>query len=176
VRVVVPATPRGLHPLTVPAILEAGYVAEVHPMLIQESYWELLRGLWDEGNTFAIVEHDIGVTRDQLFALEDCGRPWCAFSYEVYAGDLAAAYGGPYGLGCTRFRYEILQKIPGAVEEAGTYDQHPVHPPRSYAVMDSTLTRVLRSHGHEPHQHFPNVVHRHVYNRADAFVPAPVES
>lgn len=170
-QVIVPATPDGLHPRTIPAILRAGYSPEVVPMLEVESYFDLLRHQWAEGDTFAIVEHDIEVGPRSLRELEECPHEWCAFSYEVFAGDLATAYGGPFGLGCCRFRAGLLERIADAVTQAGTYDQHPVHPPRSYAVMDSSLTYVLRAHGLTPCHHGPNVAHHHEYMREGAYVP-----
>lgn len=172
-RVVVPATPAGLHPRTVPAILEAGYWAEVWPMLGAESYFHLIAGLWARAeDSFVLVEHDIEVHPGALESLERCPEGWCAFSYEVYAGDLAAAYGGPFGLGCTRFRRELLEAYPHAVAEAGEMDIHPLHKPRSYAVMDSTLTQVLRGpHRLQVHQHHPNVTHHHRYMRDGAYTP-----
>jgi hypothetical protein len=174
VKVIVPATPRGLHERTIPAILEQGHAAVVVPMLEVDSYFELLRELWALGETFAIVEHDVELPGGALEAFEDCPQLWCAHSYEVFAGDIATAYGGPYGLGLSRFRAELLARWPDAVEAAGEMDQHPVHPPRSYAVMDSTLTGALRGRSVPVCQHFPNAVHHHHYNRDGAFLGTPV--
>lgn len=164
-RVVVPATPNGLHPSTVPAILRQGWLAEVFPMLDSRAYFDLVAGLWEAGEGFAIVEHDIELGGGELNAFFSCPQPWCAHSYEVFAGDVAAAYGGPFALGCVRFSADLLARWPDAVTMAGELDIHPVHPPRSYAVMDSTLTQILRSCGVEVHQHYPNVLHHHAYIR-----------
>ena len=171
----VPATPQGLHHRVLPAILRSGHTARVWPMLSEESYFELMALLWANGRDFAIVEHDVEVDPDSLDSLDTCPAPWCAFSYPVFAGDIAEAYGGPFGLGCVRFRRELLEELPQAVQLAGEMNLHPVHRPRSYAVMDSTLTRVLRAHGVQVHQHFPNVTHHHAYLREGAFV-APASS
>lgn len=168
-KLIVPATPAGLHPSVIPAILRQGYLARVVPMLEVESYFNLLVERWRSRATFAIVEHDIELPAGVLDQFMNCPAAWCAHSYEVFSGDLATAYGGPFGLGCVRFRSELLHKWPDAVEAAGEMDIHPVHPQRSYAVMDSTLTQVLRSRGEAPHQHFPNVTHHHAYLREGAF-------
>lgn len=174
-RVFVPATPTGLHPATLPSILRDGYQAHVVPMTGVESYYELIGHLWAEMEDFAIVEHDMELHTGALESFERCPNLWCAFSYEVFAGDIAEAYGGPFGLGCCRFRKELLIEFPDAVVEAGKMDIHPVHPPRSYAVMDSTLTHWLRGpYNQKVCQHRPNVTHHHRYLRAGAFWPTPL--
>jgi hypothetical protein len=164
-KIIIPATPDGLHPSVIPAILRQDHIAQVWPMLDTESYFELVAVFWAACQDFAIVEHDMELAHDELDAFERCPELWCAHSYEVFSGDLATAYGGPFGLGCVRFRAELLDKHPDAVMVAGEMNIHPVHPQRSYAVMDSTLTQVLRSRGEVPHQHFPNVRHHHAYMR-----------
>ena len=169
----VPATPGGLHPRTLPAILRSGYSARVWPMECPESYFDLVMALWTQGQDFAIVEHDVEVGPLTLESFESCRELWCAFSYPVFAGDIAENYGGPFGLGCCRFRRELLEDFPDAVIRAGERDLHPVHPPRSYAVMDSTLTGILRAYGVQVHQHFPNVTHHHEYQREGAFIAPP---
>jgi hypothetical protein len=144
-----------------------------------EAYFDLLSKLWAEQIDFALVEHDIEVGDDTLDRFADCDRLWCAHSYEVYSGDLATAYGGPFGIGCVRFRGELMARFPDLLERCGEMDIHPVHPPRSYGVMDSTLTQWLRGaygpdHGGvKVHQHAPNVRHHHVYAREHAFRPLP---
>lgn len=168
---IVPATADGLHPSTLPAILRSGWECEVRPMVAVDSYWLLFKHLWDYPDTVAIVEHDIEVGPDTLNDLARCPEPWCGCSYEVYAGDVATAYGGVYSLGCSRFRVELIEATRDAVYAAGEMNIHPVHPQRSYAVMDSTLTQQLRSRGFEPHQHFPNVTHHHRYMREGAYLP-----
>lgn len=178
-RVVVPATPDGLHPRVVPAILGSGWAVQVEPMTYVEAYYDLLAKLWSECVDFAIVEHDIEIGPEVLNRFAECDRLWCAHSYEVYAGDVATAYGGPFALGCVRFRSELMARFPDAVVKAGEMDIHPVHPQRSYAVMDSTLTHWLRGpygpdHGGvKVHQHAPNVAHHHTYVRTGAFRPIP---
>lgn len=173
-RVLVPATPAGLNARVLPAILAQGYTAAVVPCNATESYYRLVFACWAAAQDFAIVEHDVEPHPGDLAAFDACPEPWCAHSYEVFSGDVTAAYGGPYALGLCRFRRELMLEHPDAVTQAGGMDIHPVHPPRSYAVMDSTLTHVLRSRGLAPHQHYPNAVHHHTYLRDGAFLGAPV--
>lgn len=174
-----PATADGLHPSTLRSILRQGYRAELVPMIGVEAYYELVAELWKAGEDFVIVEHDVELlgghvttargiesVTGELAAFRACPGSWCAHSYEVFAGDVAEAYGGPFALGCTRFRAELLARHPDAVELAGELDLHPVHRPRSYAVMDSTLTQILRCLSVPVCHHRPNVEHHHHYLRA----------
>lgn len=135
-----------------------------------ESYFRLLEVAWAARETFAIVEHDIELRGGELAELDRCPELWCAHSYEVFAGDVATAYGGPYALGCVRFRAQLLEELPDALEVAGGDNTHPVHPDRSYLVMDSTLTGYLRRAGYEAHLHTPAVIHHHQYLREGAFL------
>lgn len=174
--ILVPATPDGLRATVVPKILAAGYTCVVSPMLNVDSYFKKLRYLWWKcvqlQEDLIIIEHDIEVTPDVFGHFSRCPHRWCSHSYEVYGGDLATAYGGPFGLGCVRFRHGFMAAHPEAVEEAGKMDIHPKHPQRSYAVMDSTLTQWLRGPCAETvHQHHPNVKHLHEYNRDGAYEP-----
>lgn len=171
-RVVVPATPGGLHARTLPAILESGWAAYVEPCLYTEAYFDLLKKLWADRVDFAIVEHDVEVFSGVLDRFAECDHLWCSHSYEVYAGDVATAYGGAWALGCTRFRAELMERFPDAVERAGEMNIHAVHPPRSYQVMDSTLTHWLKGpYRVNVHQHLPNVTHHHRYVRTGTFPP-----
>lgn len=177
-----PATAAGLRPEVLPALLEQlhgacrdcggagegdGHSIEVFSMQLPESYFWLLSSVWAAGDAFVIVEHDVVAGPGVLGSFAQCPEPWCAFSYEVFAGDLASVYGGAYGLGCTRFSAELLAAEPDAVEAAGELelDGTGTWPKRSYGVMDSTLTNVLRRRGYDAHQHHPNVEHLHAYNR-----------
>jgi hypothetical protein len=171
-RVIVPAVPGMLKPEVVPAILET-HGCEVVPMLYPESYFYLMRDLWSAERTFCIVEQDIVVDpAHHLKSFDNCPEIWCAASYEVYQGDIADAYGYAGALGCTRFRAELIRRYPEAIAEAGKMDMHPVHPPRSWAVMDSTLAQYLHGpHQLTPHRHYPNVTHLHVYDRENAYHP-----
>lgn len=170
-KVYVPYTPEGLHPSVVPAILADGgtpYMVEVGP---GEEYFELYREVWARAEDAAFVEHDIEIPPGTLGRFLRCSNLWCAHSYRVYWGDVAATYGGAWALGCVRFRAEVMARYPQAVELAGQMDIHPKHPPRSYAVMDSTLTQWLKG----PYrlrvcQHWPNVTHHHRYNYEGAYL------
>lgn len=175
-RVIVPALPGKLHPSVIPAILTGGYVPQVVDVSPDpEAYFRLWAALWRSGETFALVEHDIEVLPGQLAALEACPRPWCAYSYPVYWGDIAETYGGPYGLGCVRFAGELTRRRPDIVELVDAATLPPEWPRRSWGALDSRVSAALRS-SETVCQHRPNVVHHHRYNYAGAYPGAPQRS
>ncbi len=123
------------------------------------AYTQLLQKLWREGETFALVEHDIVPWRGALKQLDACDHPWCGFPYplvlpHVPAGVLHA------GLGCVRFRAELLRRYPSAVDD--TLAEHTeVHPSGFWCNLDDRLTRALTRCGAVRHEHTPAVGHLH---------------
>lgn len=115
------------------------------------AYHELLAGLWADGRTFALVEHDIVPWRGALAELEACPEPWCAFTYP-YQGGMHA------GLGCARFRDSLLGAFPSAVA-ATLAEESPVHPRGFWCSLDDRLSRSLRRLGARQHVHSPAVGH-----------------
>lgn len=187
---VVPATPGGLHPAVLPAILAAGEEARVLPMLQEDSYYRAISKLWPECAErhvdLAVVEHDIEVLPDTLARFRRCGNLWCSHSYEVYWGDIARLYGGAWGMGCVRYRWELCARWPEAVEQAGESDLEQLgvahHPRYSWQVFDSTLSHWLKGAlggamvpPLKVCEHLPAVTHHHAYNREGAYAPGVLE-
>lgn len=173
--VVVPAVPGMLRAEVVDAIITSGFAPMVVPMTALDSYWTLLAGLWEQGVDFAVVEHDIVVDPDTLARFAACPELWCAHSYDVYAGDVAAVYGGAWSLGCVRFRAELMTRFGDLLERAGEVSiegsDHPIHQPKSWGVLDHAVSRNLRARGVDVHQHDPKVDHLHRYDREGAWEP-----
>lgn len=129
-----------------------------------EAYFRLLRHLWDNAATFALVEHDIEVSSTTLQDFEDCEEPWCVFPYE---GRPYKHYPVPVlrcALGCVRFRADFLKT------NAGIFDQHPFDVPRlrHWRRLDSQLASVLQRRGFRAHEHEPHVKHWHDYENDPA--------
>lgn len=120
--------------------IEASYVGASY-----EAYWELLAGLWQDGETFAIVEHDIVVRPDTLDALQDCPHEWCSYGAPYYNG----VY---HGMGCVKFSAGLIARHPRALEQVAEYSDAD-HPPKHWCRLDAWLQgRVLVSeyrHRHE---------------------------
>jgi hypothetical protein len=175
VKVIVPALPDRLHPRVVPALLEQGHRVEVVPLGPGEEYFELFVELWRAGDDFALVEHDVEVHAGVLAELEACEHSWCGHSYTVFWGDLWDRYGVP-GLGCTRFRAELLAELPEVPDLVAVYEE-PNHPPRHWMTLDAAVAQVLRGPFRQvPHRHRPNVAHHHVYDYVGAYVPDDVRA
>lgn len=131
-RVVVPFT--DLQPETAVALDATGYEWEaVDVSDSDEAYWSLLAGLWSDGETFTIVEHDVVVVQNAMRQFEECYGEWCAFP--------AQYVNGPYaGLACTKFSAALIARNPQAVVKAGElYDS--THPPRHWCRLDAWLQR-----------------------------------
>jgi hypothetical protein len=101
-------------------------------------YWDLFLSLWDEGEPFVLVEHDIVVRPSTIQRLEDCPEPWCGFVYHEAPGEPVA------GLGCTKF--------------TPTFDL-PVLEPLVWQNVDSAVSGIMRNHGLVRHDHHPWLRH-----------------
>jgi hypothetical protein len=146
----------GLHPEVVAALEADGYAPETVDVSGSETaYHDLLAGLWREGRTLIVVEHDVVVYPGALAAMLACPEPWCVTPYRV---------NGEYEgyLGCVRFSARLLAEVPDAMDAAGQLTYGP--PPRYWGWIDNRLAQVLGEHGYSKHRHWPAVKHLHVYD------------
>ena len=146
-RVICPYTGGGLRPEVVWALQDSGHDFEaVDVSGSDESYHELLSDLWGAGKSFALVEHDVVIGPDTLASFDSCPMEWCTFSYRY----LSSVY---WGLGCTRFRGSLLQRLPDVMVQVAEYGS-PRHPKRHWCIQDQAITTALRSRRLEwPHLH-----------------------
>lgn len=133
---VVPATPDGLHPMVVPALLLADLEVTVVPMLTQHDYWRALHRWWSDGEPFLIVEHDVVAGRELLEQMTGCGHAWCL-----------SPYGATQLLGCTRFDPAQLGPL--------------VVPATPWDRLDLVVHHELWSRGARPKLHRPTPAHLH---------------
>ncbi len=78
------------------------------------AYYESLCDIWAAGESFATLEHDIICRPDIVEAFENCPEPWCNFWYsDVCHPHCRDAWANH--LGCTRFRAELMEKVPDAM-------------------------------------------------------------
>lgn len=161
-----------LCPSTVGAILASGFSPDLWRMRHDDTYFELFSEFWRRGEDFAIIEHDIEVGPETLAGFERCPGLWCSHSYDIYQGDIASTYGGPWGLGCVRFRAELMAARPELPEMVGreSIDNH--WPAKHWAQLDSTVTQWLKGpYAMQVCHHVPPVTHHHVYQREGAYRP-----
>ena len=165
-RIIAPCTERtDENMLCLADLRNAGF--EVENVLLTDdlAYGRLLADLWDEGETFLNIEHDIfGVTPEIVREFETCPEEWCSSPYDYFNKSAKGRPGG--GLGCTKFGAKLMARWPEAMETAR---QLPCtgHPIGHWCVMDLTIYRVLRRGGlyasewpAERHQTHTEVRHR----------------
>lgn len=160
-RVVVPFTPERLTGATIDSVLAASKHAGA--LVRDVSFWdvsgsdtaylEVLALHWAGGEDFVLVEHDVVPHLTALLELGLCSCAYCCFPYAW------TTCVGP-ALGCTRFRAELLESVPDAVEQVARIPTA-YGPPGHWRQLDVHLMRnVLRdTHGLQPHVHTPAVTH-----------------
>ena len=122
------------------------------------AYHEALDERWQAGVDLVVIEHDI-VPHDYVAeAFEACPKPWCQFSYELAVGWVGVGDGAQSALGCVRFRHQLLEAEPDAIEAAGRTDNTGV-PENAWYRIDARLNLVLHERGYRPHTHLPPVTH-----------------
>jgi hypothetical protein len=170
VRVVVPTAPPSGHLTAVEAALNAaGVPYGVYDVSgADDAYWTLLAALWEQGDGFIVVEHDVVVRPESIWELIGCDRPWCACPYPYLGGR-----GTIIGLGCTKFSGELLAAVPDALLRAGEMvdqlpgaDQGRDHPRRHWCRLDSRIQRALVDSGY--HVHFDHTEVGHLNERGPA--------
>lgn len=106
-----------------------------------DSYRLLLRDLWQQGDAFTLVEHDVVPTDEQLDALELCDEPWCHFGY--CPGDWVPTFG------CARFSRELIAGTRGVWDD----------PTWPWCQLDAKFAVYARGVGWKNHWHYPHVLH-----------------
>lgn len=99
------------------------------------AYYELIRNLWEAGECFCLVEHDIVVNDGVIESFDNCGYEWCVAQYR-YFGALR------WGLGCTRFRRPLLRRFPDLMADVGRREMRG-HPPGHWCTLDNGIGDAL---------------------------------
>ena len=118
---------------------QAGTVIRRDVSTTQFDYWELTRQLWESGEDWAYVEHDVVIPDGCIAGLEACPELWCMHSYTVQDNKPITDWGGNGAFGMVRFRGELTRKYP-------------------------TLVADLFHRGQRAHQHYPDAGHLHNYD------------
>ena len=138
-----------VHPLTVASTPKDAVWIDVsaHP----HAYWAALRDIWAQGETFALIEHDIVCRPDAVEAFEACREPWCVFKRDDFCHpECQEAWANQLSL--TRLRAEIIEAVPDAlssIPDAG----------RDWHNLCDRLGDRLRDAGFTHHWHAPEVHH-----------------
>lgn len=123
----------------------------IHLGLAHDAYYRLLTELWEAGEGFLIVEHDVEIHAGVIPGMERCENDWCLHGY-FGAGLPPQLLTG--SLGCTRFSAGLLARHPAFM--AGL-------PVRDWRRLDCEIHPRLVALGEKPCVHEPPVDHHHVY-------------
>lgn len=138
-----------LHPLAVESAPRDAIWVGVNSSV--DAYYGAMLDLWDRGETFAVMEHDIICRPDVVKAFEECPEPWCVFGYSnICHVECMEAWRN--ALGCTRFRKEIIEAVPDAMRSIPRDSWH-------WTYMCDGLGNNLRAAGFKHHWHYPWVDH-----------------
>lgn len=139
-RVVVPYVPGGLGLGVAERLLNQGWSPRfVNVAGSDTAYWELLADLWAAKVDFCVVEQDIVVNADTLDSFEACEEVWCGAAYPYLGGTYV-------GLGCVRFRAELMRLRPDVMNLAGEFT-NATHCRRHWCTTDHALIQQLGGHG-----------------------------
>lgn len=118
------------------------------------AYYAALTHWWEQGETFAVLEHDVICRPDIVESFDACPELWCTYPYvpECECGNPACREAWRNQLGCTRFRAELMTAVPAALRDA------PPHLWDWHNACDG-LGNSLRAAGFTHHWHLPGVDH-----------------
>jgi hypothetical protein len=117
-----------------------------------ENYWRVLQTLWQSGETFCIVEHDVLLRPNTLTELDLCESAWCAFPVPYMGGGYA-------GMACVKFGASLIAACPDALDRVAPLSDAS-HPPRHWCRLDSWLQYgILPTTGFSRHVHDPPLGH-----------------
>ena len=122
-----------------------------------DSYFNLLAGLWAEGERFIIIEHDVLPWPGAVEELWNCPADWCSYTYKMrgYHGD----YGIHHSLGCTKFGEGFMSEVPDMFLRFDSTD---------WKHLDAQIFHVGVKHNILPHPHRPPVIHLHNWNETNS--------
>lgn len=110
-----------------------------------EAYAGILAALWQDGQEFINLEHDVAPWPGALTDLWSCPNPFCYYRYPSWPqGRLTV------GIGCMKFGQAVLDKIPHSWEDWGNIP---------WWDLDGALVSDILEAGFERHEHSPPVAH-----------------
>ena len=119
-----------------------------------DAYHTLLAGIWQEGQGFLNIEHDVEIHADVVHRMRYCPHSWCLYPYRGDHPNRAGDGTIVGGLGCTRFHTSLVRR------EADLMATLPV---KGYKQLDCHIKPALLDRGYAMHIHSPPVTHHHVY-------------
>lgn len=112
------------------------------------AYWECLSALWQAGEGFLLVEHDMEPLARHIEKMAGCPDPWCAAPYWLANGQRFET-----ALGFSKFSTELLTAERDLMAEVGEIAGD--LPAKDWRRLDVRVQLVLRRRGYTPHLHDP---------------------
>jgi hypothetical protein len=168
VRVIVPYVDGGLRDGVIAAVERAGAIPVVIDVGATDfTYGRVLCDEWARGKDFGNVEMDIKVHDDVFKQFDECDCWWGGFPYAINADASSQAI----GLGCVRFRRELLIAHPDVMERACKITYAGAPPPGHWIRLDGRVLEVLESLSPPVRccVHKPPVEHLHDYESPNPF-------
>jgi hypothetical protein len=155
-RIFVPYT--DLHPATVAALEPHRERVELVEVSEEGAYWRLFESLWQRGEDFILVEHDIEVGASTVETFDECPKAWCTATYRWRRRE---GYRGPadvilwHALGCVRYRAELMAQLPELGDSRWLLSKWPHlgEPPFNYRKVDAIQSELLLHRRRLPHRH-----------------------
>jgi hypothetical protein len=153
VKIIVPHV--SLHPLLPQLLSRYGLSpAYVDVGTATDAYWRLLNDLWQQGDPFILVEHDILPWPGALEELWACPGLWCANSYDQ------RGVGIYHSFGCTKFSAELIRRLPNVWRDMD----------KRWHQLDQQFEWRAAQASLRPHPHRPPVIHLHDYSAEGCMV------
>lgn len=118
------------------------------------AYWYLVKDLWEAGEDFCLIEHDIVIDpRVTLQGFDVCSHPWCACPYPY---DMMEQ-GYYFGMGAVRFKAEVMARHPDLMQEGLSREWTVLwdskHKPGHWCRVDAWVKPRLYQLGEQIHPH-----------------------
>lgn len=118
------------------------------------AYLDYMSLIWDRGEDFINMEHDIVPWPGAVHSLVKCDAPWCFFGYLHNVSFYGDHQNSPV-FGLTRFRSEFIASMPDVWKLMRVvYRDHP----QPWRYLDIHMAKYARYKGWRPHQHWPPVL------------------
>ncbi len=114
----------------------------------QSKYFQVIQEIWNAGEGWVNVEHDIVVGPDTIKSFDQCSADWCIapYNYAVMPGGFYA------GLGCCKISSRLIARNYDAMDRVGQMRDND-HKQRHWCRVDGWLKQVLIENGEAPHAH-----------------------
>src|SRR5688572_21038894 len=99
---------RNLHPVTRDVLESYQLPVRYVELNDDDGYRQLLKRIWQEGETVVLVEHDVVPWPGAIEELFACPCLWGSYSYRINGG-----IGIHHGLGCTKISGALMRMLPG---------------------------------------------------------------